>query len=284
MQKISDLNVQHLGKLEGSVLIFGGPYSNLAASRAIHKKSQELGVAPQNIICTGDVVAYCAEPEETTQLIKNWEIPVVMGNCEESLGDDAVDCGCGFEEGSTCASLSVDWYNYSLPKVSEKSKAWMRGLPHAIEFNLNDKLFRVVHGSVSSINKFIFDSSPNDLFQKELNLTRADIVIAGHSGIPFGKQIENRYWLNAGVIGMPANDGTRDGWFMLLEPENESIVARWFRLKHDYSLTSQTMKSSGLAGGYADSITSGLWPSMDVLPRLEKTQQGTKIQVHSMVI
>ena len=281
---MKNISVHDFGLLDGPVLIFGGPYSNLAATQAMYDKTCELGMPPQNVVCTGDVVAYCAEPEETTNLLINWGIPVVMGNCEESLGQDAADCGCGFEEGSACAALSVDWYNYSLPRVSKKSKKWMRDLPQAIEFNLHGKKIRVVHGSVSSINKFIFNSSPKDVFEKELKLVDADIIIAGHSGLPFGRKIKNRYWLNAGVIGMPANDGTCDGWFMLLEPKNESIVIRWVRLQYDSSLTAQSMKSNGLVGGYADAITSGLWPSMDVLPSLEKSQQGNKIQINPMVI
>ena len=46
-----------------------------------------------------------------------------------------------------------------------------------------------------------------------------DGVVCGHSGIPFCRLLEGdkrgrgaRLWLNAGVIGMPANDGTARSW------------------------------------------------------------------------
>merc|ERR1712012_3170 len=48
-----------------------------------------------------------------------------------------------------------------------------------------------------------------------------DGVISGHSGIPFVRFVpagHKRLWLNAGVIGMPANDGTSRGWFAMLKP------------------------------------------------------------------
>ncbi len=279
-----DKFVTQLGNLHESVLIFGGPYSNLAATKAVYEKAHALGINNEHVICTGDVVAYCAEPESTAQLLIDWGIPVVMGNCEESLGQEAPDCGCGFEEGSACAALSVDWYNYSLPRVSANCKEWMRNLPSALEFKLNGKNFRVVHGSVSTINKFVFYSSPSEEFRKEIELSAAEIIIAGHSGLPFGKKIDNKYWLNAGVIGMPANDGTPDGWYMLLSPNENSVQVSWHRLVYDFSCTEQSMRKNGLAGGYSNAIVNGLWPSMDVLPVHEKSQQGVKIKLDPITL
>eukprot|EP00656_Telonema_subtile_P021891 TRINITY_DN22934_c0_g1_i1.p1 TRINITY_DN22934_c0_g1~~TRINITY_DN22934_c0_g1_i1.p1 ORF type:complete len:136 (+),score=1.16 TRINITY_DN22934_c0_g1_i1:113-520(+) len=100
-----------LGTLHSPVLIFGGPYSNLAATQAMQAEAARLGFPAQQVICTGDLVAYCAEPEATVQLIRDWGISVVMGNCEESLAQNAPDCGCGFDQGSACSLLSVEWYN-----------------------------------------------------------------------------------------------------------------------------------------------------------------------------
>ena len=73
------------------LVVFGGPYSNLQATRAMQAETRRLGIAPDRVICTGDVVAYCANPAETTDLVRAWGIHVVAGNCEESLAADADD-------------------------------------------------------------------------------------------------------------------------------------------------------------------------------------------------
>lgn len=78
--------IPELGDLSGPILIFGFPYSNLAATRAMRERAEELGIPPERTLCTGEVVAYCAQPEETVALIRDWGIAVVQGNCEESLG------------------------------------------------------------------------------------------------------------------------------------------------------------------------------------------------------
>ena len=45
--------------------MFGGPYSNLSATRAMRAQATALGIPPDRIFCNGDLVAYCAEPEQT---------------------------------------------------------------------------------------------------------------------------------------------------------------------------------------------------------------------------
>ncbi|WP_299199274.1 metallophosphoesterase family protein [uncultured Amphritea sp.] len=266
------------------LLIFGGPYSNLQATHAIRQVADSLGIQPGNVLCTGDLVAYCAEPDETVELIRDWGIAVVAGNCEESVGNGSADCGCGFSEGSSCDLLSAQWYNFTLPRVSETNKAWMRQLPEQIRFNYGHYRFTALHGGFHSNNQFIFASGTANEKSRQLALTESDIILAGHCGIPFGQEIDNGYWLNAGVIGMPANDGTPDTWYMLITLIEQQLVCSWHRLTYDHSATAAQMISSGLNNGYMKALSTGLWPSLDVLPESEKALTGQPITLSTMTI
>jgi len=273
----------NLGQLSGPVLVFGGPYSNLAATEAMRQRAEELSIPPQRVICTGDLLAYCAEPQETLQCVRDWGIAVVMGNCEESLGWDAPDCGCGFETGMTCSLLSVEWYQYASRKVVDSERVWMRNLPRSVSFNLAGCSIMVVHGGVQQINRFIFPSTADSVKREELDLAGSDILIGGHSGIPWGQKIDNRAWLNAGVIGLPANDGTQDGWYLLLTPEKDQIRCSWQRLSYAAEQAYQNMCAAGLKSGYAETLLNGLWPSMDVLPATEQSNRGKPIELNDFV-
>ena len=105
------------------LLVFGGPYSNLRALEAMRARAAVLGIAPAQTICTGDVVAYCAEPEETVAAIREWGCHVIAGNCEEQLAAGADDCGCGFDAGTACDRAAKDWFSYAKPRISEASRA-----------------------------------------------------------------------------------------------------------------------------------------------------------------
>ncbi len=270
--------VQNIGHFTDPLLIFGGPYSNLAATQAMRTEAERLNIPPQHIICTGDLVAYCARPQETVDLIRNWGIHVVLGNCEESLAAGAVDCGCGFETGTSCSLLSVEWYNYAAQRIDEATRIWFATLPRALKLNFRNHRVQVIHGTPTRINQFVFASTDQSEKLQELKTIECDILISGHCGIPFGESIDNKYWLNAGVIGMPANDGTPDGWYMLLEGSNGSCHASWHRLSYPAAQTAKEMQSAGLKSGYAETILNGLWPSEDVLPKQEKTQRGKALQ------
>jgi hypothetical protein len=44
-------------KVTGPLLVFGGPYSNLEATKAMLAEARRRAIAPGNIVCTGDLVA-----------------------------------------------------------------------------------------------------------------------------------------------------------------------------------------------------------------------------------
>ena len=208
-----------LGNILGRILIFGGPYSNLAATQAMQARARQLHIPAQRIICSGDLVAYCAEATETVELIRDWQI----------------------------------------------------------DFQMDGRSFRVIHGGIDSINQFVFPSTDVALKREQLDRAAVDVIVGGHSGIPFGQKIDTRYWLNAGVIGMPANDGSSDGWYMLIEPTDDGPSASWHRLAYAQNVSHKSTLAVGMRE-YGQALLDGLWPSMDILPQAERLQRGQRIQ------
>ena len=93
----------------------------------------------------------------------------------------------------------------------------------------------------------------------------------------FWSKLSNGYWLNAGVIGMPANDGQEQTWYMLIDqspPPNKQTLIQWHRLPYDVAAAQQAMTIAKLPCEYHDALQSGIWPSTDVLPDIETKQQG----------
>lgn len=274
----------HIQPEPGPLLVFGGPYGNLQATRAVRAFAESQGIPASNVICTGDTAAYCAEPEGCISLLREWGIHVVQGNCEEALANDADDCACGFEPGSACSLLSAQWYAFNRKALGGDSKRWMGKLPKTITFEWAGLRFCCVHGSYASNNAFIFASGENELKQDELNASEADVILAGHCGLPFGQRIGAGYWLNAGVIGMPANDGRSETWFMTLTPESGQVEVSWHRMAYDYASAQAAMEAQGLVNGYTMALANGLWPSMDVLPETERSLAGQPIKLTSMLL
>lgn len=260
------------------LLIFGGPYSNLAATRAMLKEASRLGFAADQILCTGDVVAYCGEPAETLDLIQQSGIQVIMGNCEESLSSGNEDCGCGFEEGSHCELLSVQWYDFAARKINQDHRTWMAALPRQVHVEIGTRTLLATHASYTSINEFIFASTPAEKKLSQMIAADVDGMITGHSGLPFAQILSDRLWLNAGAIGQPANDGTRRVWFAILQSQHGKIDVEIKSLDYDPATTIKAMSDRGLMSGYQECLSTGLWPSMDVLPTPERNHSGLALE------
>ena len=253
-----------LGHLDGPVVVFGGPYSNFQATRAVLDHVQSMGAVP---ICTGDVVAYCARPRDTIAAIRRANCAVVAGNCEQQLATGAPDCGCGFDAGSTCDLLSAGWYGFASAQMQAQDRAWMADLPDVITFTHAGKRCAVIHGGVRDVAQFLWSTSPDAAFEAEWDVLErligpVDQIWAGHSGIPFQRTLRRGDWINAGVIGMPPHDGRAATRFAVLEQGRVRICD----LDYDAQGAAADMVAAGLTQGYHASLTSGYWPSEDVLP------------------
>jgi predicted phosphodiesterase len=272
------MNGCDLGQLDGPVLIFGGPYSNLQATHALLERAAALGIGAGQMICTGDVVAYCADAAGTVAAIREAGCTVVAGNCELQLAAGEADCGCGFAPGSTCDRLSAGWFAHADASLDAEARSWMAGLPDRVIFTHHGRRCAVIHGGVSDVARFLWPTSPESDFAGEIALIEAahgpiDMVLAGHCGMPFTRRVGHVDWVNAGVIGMPPNDGHPETRFALLE-EGASRIER---LRYDHEAAGEAMRRAGLTQGYHLALVSGYWPSEDVLPpelRREATASG----------
>jgi uncharacterized Fe-S cluster-containing radical SAM superfamily protein len=263
--------------MDGPVLVFGGAYSNLEATLAVLAEARARGIPPERIVCTGDIVAYGADAQATLALLRCAGIRSVMGNCEESLGAGAGDCGCGYAEGSVCESLAVAWYAHAERSLDRADRAFMALLPRRLDIVLAGRRLAVVHGSVRQINRFVFASTPSAVKREELAAAGVDGVIGGHCGIPFTEIVDGRLWHNSGAIGMPADDGTTRTWFSILSPAGDGVVIEHEALAYDHVTAAEKMRAAALPEGYAAALETGLWPSLDVLPRAEREASGVPL-------
>ncbi|MEP3838041.1 MAG: metallophosphoesterase family protein [Algibacter sp.] len=274
-----DKKIEHLGQLSGKILLFGGVYSNLQALEALKQVAEYENINPENCICTGDIVGYCAQPEETVQLFKNWNPNSIAGNVEIQLSEGAEDCGCDFIKGSRCDGFSQQWYPYAQSLLSQDALAFLKKLPDHLTFNYADKKVMVVHGSYFNTSEFIFKSTPWKTKAINFNIDQHDVIIAGHCGLPFNHEKNNKLWLNPGVIGMPANDGNQSVWYAILDDKTGNLEYKHHTLTYNYRLTNKLLQNGLLPKEYARTIVTGIWDNNEILPAMESGLQGFGINL-----
>jgi len=261
---------KHIGTLTGKTLVFGGVYSNFQALKKLIEIAESEQIPSQNIICTGDIVAYCAEPERCVQAIKDWNIHSILGNVEIQLRDEEEDCGCNFNDGSRCDIFSRQWFPFAQAKTSEDSIDYFKTLPDHLSFNYAGKKCTVVHGTYFETSGYMFKSTDWTEKQENFDAANADVILGGHCGLPFN-DIQN-----AGVIGMPANDGTRRVWYMILD-DADGFSFEHHSFEYDAKMANQFMVENNLPCQYAETLLTGLWDNCEILPETETSRQGKEL-------
>ncbi|MBO0936344.1 metallophosphoesterase [Fibrella sp. HMF5335] len=279
------LYTKDLATRRGRLLVFGGAYSNLQALETLRGIAGQRQIPADNIICTGDIVGYCAQPEASVQFVKDWGIHAIQGNVEQNIiwGED--DCGCNFAEGGRCDLFARSWFPYAVQSLSTRSVDWLSTLPLHLSFSYAGKLVRVLHGAATDIADFVFASTPWPVKEKSFAATGAEVILAGHAGLPFADRRATdrggaRYWLNAGVIGMPANDGTPRVWYLLLDDTDGLFRYTFHAFTYDNRTAHQLMVANQLPDSYAQTLLTGIWDNCEILPEAEKALQGRAITLH----
>lgn len=269
---------KNIGRLTGKVLVFGGVYSNFQSLEELYQIAKSENISPQNIICTGDIVGYCAAPSECLDFIEKWGIHGIQGNVEQNLINGTDDCGCNFEEGSRCDIFSKLWFPFAMMRMTARNMAYLEQLPEKISFEYADKKIDVIHGSYENISEFVFKSTDWSVKKYNFDQTNADVILAGHCGLPFADVQKGQYWLNAGVIGMPANDGTARVWYLILDDAEGQFSYQFHSYEYESFEANQLMLENGLPFSYSETLLTGLWDNNEILPDEETALQGVPIK------
>ena len=264
-------HTRHLGKLAGEVLVFGGVYSNLQALEALRDYAEARGIAAANVLCTGDVVGYCADPTACVELLRDWGVASIAGNVEMNIRDGLEDCGCNFDEDSRCDLFSRIWYPYAREHASEAAVTWMRSLPHYLTFTHAGRPAVVLHGNYAATSEFVWRSTSWASKAAAFAASGAELIVAGHAGLPFAHAEDGRLWFNAGALGMPANDGTPRVWCGVLRADG---APEFVALDYDHREARRRMLARPLPKSYALTLETGLWDNTEIMPPLEASWTG----------
>ena len=268
------IKVKNIGQKNGKMVVFGGCYSNLQSLEAFYKIIQKENIPAANIIHTGDLIGYCASPVECTDLIEKWGIHCIKGNVEENILTGSDDCGCNYVEGGRCEMFSRSWFPYAKSQVTDQNRAFLEQMPDRIDFTYAGQKVSVIHGSTDYISEFVFESTPWKVKERSFAATDADVILSGHCGIPFADTQQGKTWLNAGVIGMPANDGTPYVWYLVLNDELGTLTYEFKRYEYDNFEANQLMMEHSLPWSYAETLMTGIWDNTEILPLYETKRQG----------
>jgi len=209
------------------------------------------------VVCCGDLVGYGAFPNEVVEFIEAAEIQTIMGNYDEGVAYDKGDCGCVYKDKGLERAGRLG-YLWTTREVTPENKAILRGLPRRLEIapRKGPKIL-IVHGSPRAINEYLFENRPESVFRHVSEQVDADILVFGHTHIPFDKTVGKVRFINCGSVGMP-KDGDPRACYVSIEIDSgnsaSEVGVTFKRVKYDVESAARAIERKGLPPEFADML------------------------------
>src|SRR4051794_27690726 len=226
----------------------------------------------ERIFCLGDLGGFGAECDAIWPLLTENEVECIAGNYDVAIGRGDPDCGCGYADARD-NELAQVIYDYTLANTSDDFAAWMRGRPDELRETVGGVDLHMVHGSPLAINDFMWESLPEEELRLRARASGAEVLLCTHTGIPWQRRVDETLVVNVGAVGRPANDGSTDTWYALLDLDAGHPHARLVSVSYDYVAQADSMRAAGLPEAFVETIETGWWTTcLEVVPPAERSR------------
>lgn len=194
-------------------------HSNLHALQAAREVIKDNDV--EMVICAGDIIGYGAFPNECCEIVKKLARHCIFGNHEVSaLMRDTIWM-------NPHAAKASKWTSDVL---NQDSRDYLLSLEQCALFESAGARVAMCHGSIGSVVEYVYEG---DTRGSMLSSVGADILILGHTHIPYMKRLGSGLILNPGSVGQP-RDGNPRGSLAVLDPEARTCSI----IRFDYDIES----------------------------------------------
>lgn len=186
------------------IAIFSDIHANLPALQAVLQDIDARNIP--EIYCLGDVVDFAPWPNETIDLLRERQIPTVMGNHDERVAFDkpVTPLAKHGQEEQQAREIAIA---LSKRQVNEDNKAWLRNLPFKIRVEFSDadasKSLLLVHASANSTHEYIYAGHCEQALVKMCRTNDVDGIVMGHTHRAYVRNIH----LDTGKTLFIANPG-----------------------------------------------------------------------------
>ncbi len=144
----------------------------------------------ETIVCAGDVVGKGFEGDEVVQIMRDRDIPCVMGNHDH---------------------FNYNWPDLQLAIIRTlklETREYLQQLPTTLTFNWAGKSVLLAHGSPRNRNVFIHPFKSRRVFLEVIEQAQTDIVILGHTHEPMIVCVDEHWIFNPGSVCWLDSDGS----------------------------------------------------------------------------
>jgi putative phosphoesterase len=192
------------------IAVFSDIHGNFPALCSGLRTAERRGA--ERFFVAGDLVGRGPHPVEVLRLIEELQIPAIRGNMEKKL----LRFRDGIKGGKSSVQKRKTHFAWTAQQLKEAEWDYVVKLPDMIELQIEGFNILIVHGSPLSVTDSIYPDITYETLRAQLGEKSPDILICGHTHVPFVKVLGGIRVINCGAVGMSAQ-GTPRGTFALVD-------------------------------------------------------------------
>jgi len=232
--------VSVIGRFRVRIAVISDVHSNLQALEEVKRRTDDEGI--DYVLSAGDAVGYGANPNRCCAILSGWARNSVLGNHDvAALRRDP----SGMNPYAAKAAL------WTAERIDEHSREYLESLKESAHSKPDGRAVEVRHGSLRSILEYVFEA---DLSEDLLMQSGAEVLVLGHTHVPYARRYASGLIVNPGSVGQP-RDGDPRASFGILQTDPLSFEIS--RVDYDIDGASEAILNAGLPEFLAERLFRG---------------------------
>lgn len=227
-------------------------HGNLPALEAAVADAKARGAS--KVLCAGDMTGYGPFPDEVCRFLDTQRIPTIIGNYDQKV-IEILKQGNAASAGMKLKKREILlWTAHHLGKESQQ---YLSGLPESLTLQMGGHTLLVVHGSPISTEDAIYPSITERGMRAKLGGMCPEILVCGHTHIPFVKRVGGILIVNCGSAGHPVDGDPRPAYALIRTELGVRPQGRIVRFEYDRDRTIAALEETSLPKGLRKDFAAG---------------------------
>jgi len=217
------------------ILIISDIHGNF---HALERVTNEVGY--DVAVCCGDLVVDYPFPEQCVRAVKGTVSRICLGNNDYTVAYNkkaSDNLGAKYAHYAAALDRVTD---LTAGMVSDDSKKYLLGLPREARFVLDGISFYMNHTVPNMpLHHYLDLTLPLSELNRYYEDVQADVILTGHTHVPYIKKCGNKILINPGSVGEPRDRDPRAS-FATLDTSTGQIA--FGRLEYDTTETVQRLR------------------------------------------
>lgn len=215
-------------------------HANVVALRAVLENMDQRGA--DVVLSAGDVIGYYPYPVETIAMFRERRIISIQGNHDRAV------LTAGDIHFNLAAASAIMW---TAEHIDQASRDFLRGLPRSLHIERDGVRVAIYHGAPFDDDHYVFE---DEVDKELLDLARCDLLVLGHTHVPYIRRYASGTIVNPGSVGQP-RDGDPDACYAIFDTDRRRATLH--RVAYDLDEVMERTLSVGLPRSLAGRLRHG---------------------------